>query len=688
MLALPRRTRFILFLLLSIFTLRLLFNSSFLHSFTLDSSFSSHDSESHRKSDSNGSGEERREEQQILQCPPPPLLPPSATSPEFELTLAKARAKALKKQRTLATESNQFLPNGLVELNPNAPHPILDLISHSEKLWTQKNARQSQTLQQAVAEYKRRYGRKPPRGFDKWWEYVDKNSILLPDEYDQINRDLEPFLGVDPVALNEELKNEEGKSGSYTLVSRKGKVEAVKLDMKEGEEWKPKTIVGFLREVEGDLPDFRAVFSIHDGSSLYPHHAHRKAAIEAARSGTYADFSKIDTKKYYRFSWEAVCPPTSPMGLHLSTLSPTDPYFPPPSTPPPQKSFIHSHLQALDPCTHPSHAHLSGFFFSRTEPPPLPPRLIPVFGSSKAVIHENILAVAPDQLYWNRVDDPVWGEKEDGRVVWRGSNTGTIFKQDSEKWRGSQRVRLIGLGQKVRGRTDVLLSPSSPQVRAGDLIKENVSYAELTPPLMDVAFAGRAIQCDEATCGVLEREYRYEKVRQGTGDANLYKYFIDVDGNGWSARFRRLMASNSLVLKSTVFPEWFTDRIQPWVHYVPVKVDYSDLYDILLFFRGDLGISRRRKSGRTQGDGGGGGDGLGGEGGRDGEEEDGEGEGGEGGEGGREGYDHLAEKIASEGKKWIGEYWREEDMTAYMFRLMLEYARVMSLDREAASFDL
>lgn len=52
-----------------------------------------------------------------------------------------------------------------------------------------------------------------------------------------------------------------------------------------------------------------------------------------------------------------------------------------------------------------------------------------------------------------------------------------------------------------------------------------------------------------------------------------YKYVLDVDGNGWSGRFhrcvlrrfeeredadgeRRLMASNSLVLKSTIFPEW------------------------------------------------------------------------------------------------------------------------------------
>jgi hypothetical protein len=31
---------------------------------------------------------------------------------------------------------------------------------------------------------------------------------------------------------------------------------------------------------------------------------------------------------------------------------------------------------------------------------------------------------------------------------------------------------------------------------------------------------------------------------------------LDVDGNGWSSRFHRLMMSGSLVLKSTIYPEW------------------------------------------------------------------------------------------------------------------------------------
>jgi hypothetical protein len=40
---------------------------------------------------------------------------------------------------------------------------------------------------------------------------------------------------------------------------------------------------------------------------------------------------------------------------------------------------------------------------------------------------------------------------------------------------------------------------------------------------------------------------------------------MDVDGNGWSGRFHRLMSMKACVLKSTLFPEWYGDRIQPWL---------------------------------------------------------------------------------------------------------------------------
>ena len=121
----------------------------------------------------------------------------------------------------------------------------------------------------------------------------------------------------------------------------------------------------------------------------------------------------------------------------------------------------------------------------------------------------------------------------------------------------------------------------------------------------------------------------------------------------------------------------FTDRLAPWVHYVPIQIDYSDLYGALVFFRGDLA--------------------------------------------GRGAHEDLAARIAREGREWSLKFWRKEDMTAYLFRcvsyvpalrsflsmmrrlfypilflpffadycifrLFLEYSRVMSEDRDELNF--
>lgn len=61
-----------------------------------------------------------------------------------------------------------YRPDGLLQLNPNAPHPILELIRTAEKEWQKKLDGASRTLGDAVREYKRRYKRAPPLGFDDW----------------------------------------------------------------------------------------------------------------------------------------------------------------------------------------------------------------------------------------------------------------------------------------------------------------------------------------------------------------------------------------------------------------------------------------------------------------------------------------------------------------------------------------
>lgn len=65
-------------------------------------------------------------------------------------------------------QPNHFREDGLLEVNPDGPHPIFELIERAEAQWDAKMKRASQNLDDAVREYKRRYHRSPPLGFDEW----------------------------------------------------------------------------------------------------------------------------------------------------------------------------------------------------------------------------------------------------------------------------------------------------------------------------------------------------------------------------------------------------------------------------------------------------------------------------------------------------------------------------------------
>ena len=75
-------------------------------------------------------------------------------------------------------------------------HPIPKLMAEAENKYRNLLSRQSQTLDAAVKEYQRRYGRKPPRGFDDWWRFAKNASVLIIDDYDNIDEDLQPFWNV------------------------------------------------------------------------------------------------------------------------------------------------------------------------------------------------------------------------------------------------------------------------------------------------------------------------------------------------------------------------------------------------------------------------------------------------------------------------------------------------------------
>lgn len=53
-------------------------------------------------------------------------------------------------------------------LEEGKKHPIPALMKRAKEHWEELKGRQSKTFAEAVKEYVKRYGRRPPKGFDKW----------------------------------------------------------------------------------------------------------------------------------------------------------------------------------------------------------------------------------------------------------------------------------------------------------------------------------------------------------------------------------------------------------------------------------------------------------------------------------------------------------------------------------------
>jgi len=62
--------------------------------------------------------------------------------------------------------------------------------------------------------------------------------------------------------------------------------------------------------------------------------------------------------------------------------------------------------------------------------------------------------------------------------------------------------------------------------------------------------------------------------------ARDYEYLIDVGGNGYSGRLKYLLFSRRpLILVDRLHVEYFHSKLIPHVHYIPVKIDLSDLIE-------------------------------------------------------------------------------------------------------------
>jgi hypothetical protein len=131
----------------------------------------------------------------------------------------------------------------------------------------------------------------------------------------------------------------------------------------------------------------------------------------------------------------------------------------------------------------------------------------------------------------------------------------------------------------------------------GDVVRGDMSIEEIIKRNDRFKLASESMKhpdlIDARICRYLQIEGDLSKIYDHFGIANhvphgdliKYKYLINVDGNGCSwLRLPYIMYTGSVLFKQeTKKKQWFYKHMIPYVHYVPVKKDFSDLAEKIVW---------------------------------------------------------------------------------------------------------
>ena len=538
-------------------------------------------------------------------------------------------------------------------------HPALQLIDQAEKEATKRIKGQSKTLEEAVKEYRNRYGIHPPPRFDKWYAFAREKGVQLIDEYDSIYHSLLPFWGLKPSLIRSRVNEALGFDNALMGYSiRGGKISQRVLPggYKDMAGWQDKATAGMMKHFVEYLPDMDLAFNLHDEPRVIVPHDDLSRLVDIAISenvpvaartitprGSWSprpadmhdgkNFPEVRVTRFNRFAHQPTwtnsrisCSPLSAArSLNESAEDETS-------------AFSFSSLGLIgnktafsDICNSPSLQTTFGFF-DRPNAFDVVHDLLPVFSQSKVSSFQDILYPSP--WYWagkvsySESQDPEWAEKE-ARLYWRGSTTGG-FSRDGG-WRRQHRQQVVSA---INGLDRTALVYANATDGSKPELKEEPRnrYADL----FDVRFS-HVGQCDPGDCDAQRAFFDLAPEAQQS-DAWRYRHLLDMDGNAYSGRFYAFLRSKSQVFKMAVFREWHEEWLRPWLHYVPLSLRGGEWVELLRFFSRDSA--------------------------------------------GQE----AAKAIAESGRDWAKKVLRNEDFEVWFFRLLLEYGRLVDDDREILGY--
>ncbi|KAL8832765.1 MAG: hypothetical protein Q9170_004763 [Blastenia crenularia] len=561
---------------------------------------------------------------------------------------------------------------------PIDAHPISQLIAEADKAWATYENSRSTTFRQTVSKYRRKYGRHPPPGFKEWYQFARKRNVHNIDDFEQIMDDLRPFWAIEPKALRNLAANmwRDDKNGVAGIHIRKHKI--VKQTNKS---WRSETLITLIEKIVKYLPDMDIAMNRLDQPRVVvpwdDMQAHLKKELETRRIPPEAspDFStgldnllnmtseeepahKEDPEwfpahgKQYIETAKLACPPES----HARNTE-----IPKADVESRYKNrlggIISNFNLSSDLCTvGPEIQDLHGFLYAGSTVIPTK-RLVPMFGECKVNINSDILF--PANMYWKhderydydeKHDHLDWDHKQDS-MIWRGVTSGGT--QTADNWQKMHRQRLVKIvnSTEMMNQDPVRILTEQPE-KAGEY--ENFRQfhpSEFAANHTDVGFT-ETMSC-VPDCSFYDNVFSM-KPSAPFPEQFKQKFLVDVDGHSFSGRWHAFLESKSLGIKATIFREWHDSRLFAWRHFVPMDNRYDDVYSILTYFLGVGTAPDPHVAGPN----------------------------------GAYVMRHDAEgkRIANQGREWAKKVLRRDDIEIYMFRLLLEYGRIMDDNRDRIGY--
>lgn len=447
-----------------------------------------------------------------------------------------------------------------------AVHPIEHLAQKSLAEWNGMVDHQSSDLTSAVAEYRRRYGRNPPPGFDEWFEFARSRGSLIIDEYDDIYNMLEPFWDVSPAVLR--------KAIEFVSVNDPDAIGYIKVTdgivQKNKTGWIQDGFLNLLEPVIDRLPDVEIMASGADEPLVLrsqPDHGISEIGDVKHRSRNALTWD--DVQKPCSFPRNYPSPVQATWRAEIAEVSPKLLY---------ELPFVRDKYSEMDLCQHPEYDEMHDLGRScQSNDTFVYDGLIPVFSQAAPSTYSDIFY--PTIQYWHdnqlpKHDTLAWEDKKNA-LYWKGSTTGG-WALESNNFRHFLRHRFVEFIQGLANPTYKLLKQS----RLGFWTKTTTK--ELPTDAYDVHFSA-IIQCEPEHVCEEEAAYFQTGAYGPKNESAGYRFIMDIDGNTFANRFYRSLGTNSVVIKQTGFREWHDERLFPWVHYVPLSLSNEELPEIMRY---------------------------------------------------------------------------------------------------------